>query len=111
MRLSTIATRACSERAGEAGKVAMHVCVIGAGVVGVTTAWYLARQGLNVTLVDRLKSAAQGASYANGGQLSYSYVAPLAGPGVLSNLPDWLLNADSPLRFHPVWIFTNGAGA
>ncbi|MBK5518183.1 FAD-dependent oxidoreductase [Pseudomonas sp. TH10] len=81
--------------------MAMHVCVIGAGVVGVTTAWYLARQGLNVTLVDRLKSAAQGASYANGGQLSYSYVAPLAGPGVLSNLPDWLLNADSPLRFHP----------
>ena len=79
----------------------MHVCVIGAGVVGVTTAWYLARQGLKVTLVDRLEAAAQGASYANGGQLSYSYVAPLAGPGVLGNLPDWLLNADSPLRFHP----------
>jgi D-amino-acid dehydrogenase len=79
----------------------MHVCVIGAGVVGVTTAWYLARQGLKVTLVDRLAAAAQGASFANGGQLSYSYVAPLAGPGVLGNLPDWLMNADSPLRFHP----------
>ncbi len=79
----------------------MHVCVIGAGVVGVTTAWYLGRQGLKVTLIDRLGAAAQGASYANGGQLSYSYVAPLAGPGVLSNLPNWLLNADSPLRFHP----------
>ena len=79
----------------------MHVCVIGAGVVGVTTAWYLARQGLKVTLIDRLGAAAQGASYANGGQLSYSYVTPLAGPGVLSNLPNWLLNADSPLRFHP----------
>lgn len=79
----------------------MHVCVIGAGVVGVTTAWYLARQGHQVTLVDRLESAAQGASFANGGQLSYSYVAPLAGPGVLGNLPEWLMNADSPLRFHP----------
>ncbi len=40
-------------------------------------------------------------SYANGGQLSYSYVAPLAGPGVLPSVPGWLLRADSPLRFRP----------
>lgn len=77
----------------------MHACVIGAGVIGVTTAWQLARAGWHVTLVDAAAEPASGASHANGGQLSYSYVAPLAGPGVLSDLPKWLLNPGSPLRF------------
>ncbi len=77
----------------------MHVCVIGAGVVGVTTAWTMAKHGWHVTLVDALGDPAQAASYANGGQLSYSYVAPLAGPGVISNIPRWLWNKQSPLRF------------
>ncbi|MEI2414789.1 D-amino acid dehydrogenase [Orrella sp. JC864] len=79
----------------------MHVCVIGAGVVGVTTAYFLAREGHCVTLVDARAQPAEVASYANGGQLSYSYVAPLAGPGVLPAVPGWLLRADSPLRFTP----------
>ena len=79
----------------------MHVCVIGAGVTGVVSAYMLARQGVQVTLLDKQSGPAQVASYANGGQLSYSYVAPLAGPGVLPNVPGWLLRADSPLRFHP----------
>lgn len=77
----------------------MHACVIGAGVIGVTTAWQLARQGWQVTLVDAAAEPASGASQANGGQLSYSYVAPLAGPGVLPHLPSWLLSPSSPLRF------------
>ncbi|CAM5786699.1 D-amino acid dehydrogenase [Castellaniella caeni] len=79
----------------------MHACVIGAGVIGVTTAWQLARQGWQVTLVDAAAEPASGASHANGGQLSYSYVAPLAEPGVLGDLPKWLLNPNSPLRFRP----------
>ena len=79
----------------------MHVCVMGAGVVGVTTAYFLAREGYRVTLVDARPQPAEVASYANGGQLSYSYVAPLAGPGVLPNVPGWLLRNDSPLRFTP----------
>lgn len=79
----------------------MRVCVIGAGVVGVTSAYFLARQGYGVTLVDSREHPAEMSSFANGGQLSYSYVAPLAGPGVLSNVPSWLLRADSPLRFRP----------
>ncbi len=79
----------------------MQVCVIGAGVVGVSTAYFLARAGHGVTLVDERAQPAEVASYANGGQLSYSYVAPLAGPGVLPNVPGWLLRADSPLRFTP----------
>ncbi|RAU44054.1 MULTISPECIES: D-amino acid dehydrogenase [unclassified Pseudomonas] len=79
----------------------MQVVVIGAGVVGLTSAWYLAQKGLNVTLVDRHTDVAQETSFANGGQLSYSYVAPLADPGVIAKLPQWLLRADSPLRFRP----------
>ena len=78
----------------------MRVCVIGAGVVGVTSAYFLARQGHDVVLVDSQPRPAEVSSYANGGQLSYS-VAPLAGPGVLPSVPGWLLRSDSPLRFRP----------
>lgn len=79
----------------------MHTTVIGAGVIGVTSAYFLARQGHDVTLIDACPEPAQGASRANGGQLSYSYVAPLAAPGVLSSVPGWLLRGDAPLRWRP----------
>jgi D-amino-acid dehydrogenase len=79
----------------------MHVCVLGAGVVGLTTAWSLARDGHDVTIVEARGGAALEASFANGGQLSYSYVAPLADPAVLPKLPAWLLQRDSALRFVP----------
>src|SRR5262249_57423782 len=54
-----------------------------------------------VTLVDALPAPGQGASFANGAQLSYSYVEPLATPAALRSLPAWLLSADSPLRWRP----------
>ena len=79
----------------------MQVIVLGAGVVGVTTAYYLARDGHQVTIVDRNQGAALEASYANGGQLSYSYVAPLADPGVWPKLVPWLLSSTSPVRYRP----------
>jgi len=79
----------------------MHVVVLGAGVVGLTTAWCLLRDGHRVTLVERNDGVALETSYANGGQLSYSHVAPLASPGLLRKLPPWLLRADSPLRLQP----------
>jgi D-amino-acid dehydrogenase len=79
----------------------MRVCVLGAGVVGLTTAWSLARDGHDVTIVEARGGAALEASFANGGQLSYSYVAPLADPAVLPKLPAWLLQRDSALRFVP----------
>jgi len=79
----------------------MHVLVLGAGVTGLATAWYLREDGHTVTVVERNEDVALESSFANGGQLSYSYVAPLAGPGVLSKLPSWLLRGDSPIRFRP----------
>ncbi len=79
----------------------MHVAVLGAGVAGLTTAYYLARDGHTVEVVERNAGVALETSFANGAQLSYSYVAPLAGPGVLPKLPPWLLRRDSPLRFYP----------
>ena len=79
----------------------MHICVLGAGVIGITTAYYLERAGHSVTVVERNSQAGLETSYANGGQLSYSYVAPLAGPGVVPKIPPWLLRRDSPLRFYP----------
>jgi D-amino-acid dehydrogenase len=79
----------------------MKVCVLGGGVVGLTSAWFLARDGHEVTLLERNPGVGLETSYANGGQLSYSYVAPLAGPGVIPKVPPWLLKRDSPLRFYP----------
>ena len=75
--------------------------MLGAGIIGVTTAYYLSEAGHRVTVVERNEHAGLETSYANGGQLSYSYVAPLAGPGVVPKIPPWLLRADSPLRFYP----------
>lgn len=79
----------------------MRVLVLGAGVVGLTTAYALARDGHSVTVLDGARGAALHTSQANGGQLSYSYVAPFAGPGVLGKVPGWLLDRDGPLRFRP----------
>jgi D-amino-acid dehydrogenase len=83
------------------GTAGRRVCVLGAGIVGSAAAHALARAGWRVTLVDAHARAGQGASKANGGQLSYSYVEPLATPAALRSLPRWLLSADSPLRWKP----------
>jgi D-amino-acid dehydrogenase len=76
----------------------MKICVLGAGVIGLTTAWCLAEAGHHVIIVDRHGSTAKDASAANGGQLSYAFVAPLASPATLKKLPSLLLSPDSPMR-------------
>lgn len=79
----------------------MKIAIIGAGVIGSTTAWEFLRRGKQVILLEALDGPGLGTSFANGSQLSYDYVAPLADPGVFQDLPKWLLNPGSPLRFRP----------
>ena len=79
----------------------MKIVILGAGVAGVASAWYFWRDGHDVTVLERNTGVALETSFANGGQLSYSYVAPLASPSVIPKIPPWLLRRDSPLRFRP----------
>jgi D-amino-acid dehydrogenase len=79
----------------------MKVIVLGAGVAGIASAWYFWRDGHDVTVLERNDGVALETSFANGGQLSYSYVAPLASASVIPKIPPWLLRRDSPLRFRP----------
>lgn len=79
----------------------MKICVLGAGVIGLTTAWYLSEAGHDVVIVDRHATTGADASAANGGQLSYAFVTPLASPTTLLKLPSLLTARDSPMRIRP----------
>ncbi len=74
------------------------VAVLGAGVVGCATAFALSRAGVPVTVFDALPGPGQATSFANGAQLSYAFVEPLATPAALRKVPVWLLDPASPLR-------------
>ena len=78
-----------------------HIIVIGGGVVGLTSAWWLLEAGFRVSIVERAPHVASGASYGNGGQLSYRYVSPLADAGVPLKAIQWLFQEHGPLRFKP----------
>lgn len=77
----------------------MRVCVVGAGIIGCATAYHLARSGHSVHLVDAAEASGTVTSFANGAQLSYSYVEPFASPGTLRSIPSLLLSPESPIRF------------
>ncbi len=79
----------------------MHILVLGAGVVGTTTAWFLQKQGHQVTVVDRQSQAGLETSYANGGQISVSHAEPWANPSAPLKVLKWLFRADAPLLFRP----------
>ena len=79
----------------------MRVVVLGAGVVGVTAAWYLATDGHEVTVVDRQPGPALETSFANGGQISASHAEPWANPGAPLTILKSLGRADAPLLFRP----------
>ncbi|WP_349342735.1 D-amino acid dehydrogenase [Marinobacter sp. MMG032] len=79
----------------------MHILVLGAGVVGITTAWYLQKQGHQVTVVDRQNQAGVETSYANGGQISVSHAEPWANPSAPLKVLKWLTKPDAPLLFRP----------
>ena len=78
----------------------MRVCVMGAGIVGLASAYALSGAGHEVTVIDRGQPGG-GASGGNGSQLSYSYVQPLADPGIWAQLPKLLLSPTSPLKIRP----------
>jgi len=75
-----------------------QIIVIGGGVVGLTSTWWLLEAGYRVTLLERAAQVGTGTSYANGGQLSYRYVAPLADAGVPLKALRWLFQEHGPLR-------------
>ncbi len=80
----------------------MKVLVLGGGVIGVSTAWYLAQAGHEVELVDRQSGPALETSFANAGEVSPGYSAPWAGPGVPVKAIKWMLMQHSPLVIWPL---------
>lgn len=78
----------------------MKILVLGAGVVGTCSAWYLQAAGHEVTVVDRQPAAGMETSFANGGQISVSHAEPWANPHVLPRLLKWLGRRDAPLLWH-----------
>jgi D-amino-acid dehydrogenase len=77
----------------------MKVLVLGAGVIGVTTAWFLSKSGHEVTVVDRQPGAGLETSFANGGQISVSHAEPWANPAAPLKVLKWLAQEDAPLLF------------
>lgn len=79
----------------------MHVLVLGAGVIGVTCAWFLREAGHQVTVVEQQSGAARATSFANGGQISVSHSEPWANPAAPRTVLKWLGREDAPLLFRP----------
>ena len=79
----------------------MKVLVLGAGVIGTTTAWYLTQQGHEVTVVDRREGAGLETSFANGGQISVCHAEPWANPGALHARERQITAAATSLVFMP----------
>jgi D-amino-acid dehydrogenase len=77
----------------------MKVIVLGAGVTGITSAWFLRQAGHDVTVIDRQPAAGLETSFANGGQISVSHAEPWANPGAPLKVLKWLAKEDAPLLF------------
>lgn len=79
-----------------------QVCIIGGGVIGLASAYAMVRAGMDVTVIEGQDTLGSSTSFANGGQLSYRYVTPLADAGVPLQALGWLLKGDSsPLKWRP----------
>lgn len=77
-----------------------HVIIIGAGIAGLTTAYYLSREGLKVTVLDK-GVGTDNCSYGNAGMIVPSHIIPLASPGIISKGLKWMLSAESPFYIRP----------
>ena len=83
------------------GEDFMQVLVLGGGVIGVSSAWYLARRGAKVTVIDRQLAAASETSFANAGQVSPGYSTPWAAPGIPLKALKWMFQRHAPLSIRP----------
>lgn len=79
----------------------MKLLVLGAGVIGTTTAWYLRAAGHDVTVLERREGAGLETSFANGGQVSIAHAEPWANPAAPAKILRWLGRPDAPLLFRP----------
>ncbi len=79
----------------------MRVLVLGSGVVGVASAYYLAKQGMDVTVIDRQPAPGLETSFANAGQISPGYSAPWAAPGIPLKALKWMFQRHAPLSIRP----------
>ena len=79
----------------------MKIVVLGSGVIGVASAWYLARAGHEVTVIDRQPAAGLETSFANAGEISPGYAAPWAAPGIPMKALKWLIMEHAPLIVQP----------
>ena len=79
----------------------MRILILGSGVIGVTSAYYLAKQGFDVTVIDRQPAPAMETSFANAGQISPGYSAPWAAPGVPFKALKWIFQQHAPLHIKP----------
>jgi D-amino-acid dehydrogenase len=79
----------------------MKIVVLGAGIIGISSAWYLRERGHEVVVVDRQPDAALETSFANGAQISVSFCEPWANAAAPFKVAKWLLRDDSPLLFRP----------
>ena len=79
----------------------MECIVLGCGVIGLTSAWYLAQAGYKVTVIDRQNTAAEETSFANAGQISYGYSSPWAAPGIPVKAVKWLMQKHAPFKLKP----------
>ena len=79
----------------------MKILVLGAGVIGVTTAWYLAQEGHEVLVVDRQHDVAEETSAANAGQVSPGYATPWGAPGIPLKAVKWMFEKHAPLAIRP----------
>ena len=93
--------RDLAARSGNGRAAVMRIVVIGAGIIGVTTAYFLRRDGHDVTVIERRSGVAQETSFANAGVMAPSYVAPWSQPGMPAKVLAYLFKAEAPIVFRP----------
>ena len=78
-----------------------HILIVGGGVIGLSAAYYCARRGHRVTVLDRNPEQRDGCSFGNAGMITPSHFVPLAAPGMVARGLKWMWNPESPFYIKP----------